>query len=98
VKTIGGVCLNGGKYDRTAFQTEAARQNQASDGCTGDGVHPAVDQRYDFHEFGCHLGNVAKVYFGADSGVANRLILQQMHQNRHPYQLRRKFISRKFLG
>jgi hypothetical protein len=69
-----------------------------SDGCGRDTVPLAVDQRYDFHEFGCHLGNVAKVYFGADSGVANRLVLQQMHQNRHPYQLRRKFISRKFLG
>ena len=60
-----------------------------SDGYTGDGVPLAVDQRYDFHEFGCHLRNVAKVYFGADSVFANRLILQQMYQNRHPYKLRR---------
>ena len=48
-------------------------------GCTGDGVPLAVDQRNDFHEFGCHLGNVVKVYFGADSVFANRLILQQMY-------------------
>ncbi len=48
-------------------------------GCTGDGVPLAVDQRNDFHEFGCQLGNVVKVYFGADSEFANRLILQQMY-------------------
>ena len=60
-----------------------------SDGCTGDGVPLAVDQRCDFHEFGCHLRNVAKVNFGADSVFANRLTLQQMYQNRHPYRLRR---------
>ncbi len=29
-----------------------------SDGCKGDDVPLAVDQWYDFHEFGCHLGNV----------------------------------------
>ena len=29
-----------------------------SDGCTKDAVPLAVDQWYDFHEFGCHLGNV----------------------------------------
>ncbi len=29
-----------------------------SDGCKGDGVLLMVDQWYDFHEFGCHLGNV----------------------------------------
>jgi hypothetical protein len=29
-----------------------------SDGCKGDAVPLAVDQWYDFHEFGCHLGNV----------------------------------------
>ncbi len=29
-----------------------------SDGCGRDGVPLAVDQWYDFHEFGCHLGNV----------------------------------------
>ncbi len=92
VKTTGGVCLNGGKYDRTAFQTEAARQNQASDGCTGDGVPPAVDQRYDFHEFGCHLGNVAKVYFGAASVFTNRPIGLKMYQNSHAYMLHRKII------
>jgi hypothetical protein len=34
-----------------------------------------------------HMGNVVKVYFGADSVFANRLILQQMYQNRHPYTL-----------
>ena len=30
-----------------------------SDGCKEDGVPLAVDQWYDFHEFGCHLGNVS---------------------------------------
>jgi hypothetical protein len=29
-----------------------------SDGCKGDTVPLAVDQWYDSHEFGCHLGNV----------------------------------------
>ena len=28
------------------------------DGCKRDAVHLAVDQWCDFHEFGCHLGNV----------------------------------------
>ena len=32
-----------------------------SDGCKGDGVLLAVDQWYDFHEFGCHLGNVGSM-------------------------------------
>ena len=27
----------------------------------GDAVPLAVDQWYDFHEFGCHLGNVGLV-------------------------------------
>ncbi len=31
-----------------------------SDGCGRDAVHLAVDQWYDFHEFGCHLGNVGR--------------------------------------
>jgi len=29
-----------------------------SDGCGRDAVLLAVNQWYDFHEFGCHLGNV----------------------------------------
>ncbi len=29
-----------------------------SDGCGRDAIPLAVDQWYDFHEFGCHLGNV----------------------------------------
>ncbi len=29
-----------------------------SDGCGRDAVLLAVDLRYNFHEFGCHLGNV----------------------------------------
>ncbi len=32
-----------------------------SDGCKGDGVPLAVDQWYDFPEFGCHLGNVGQL-------------------------------------
>ena len=28
------------------------------DGCKGDAARVAVGQWYDFHEFGCHLGNV----------------------------------------
>jgi hypothetical protein len=29
-----------------------------SDGCGRDAVPLAVERWYDFHEFGCHLGNV----------------------------------------
>ncbi len=29
-----------------------------SDGCKGDTIPLAVEKWYDFHEFGCHLGNV----------------------------------------
>ncbi len=29
-----------------------------SDGCKGDTVPLAVERWYDFHGFGCHLGNV----------------------------------------
>jgi hypothetical protein len=29
-----------------------------SDGCKGGTVPLAMGQWYDFHEFGCHLGNV----------------------------------------
>ena len=34
-----------------------------SDGCERDTVPLAVDQWYDFHEFGCHLGNVGLSYW-----------------------------------
>ncbi len=29
-----------------------------SDGCKGDTIPLAVGKCYDFHEFGCHLGNI----------------------------------------
>ncbi len=29
-----------------------------SDGCKGETIPLAVGEWYDFHEFGCHLGNV----------------------------------------
>ena len=32
------------------------------DGCKGDGVPLVVDQWYDIHEFGCHLGNVGLTF------------------------------------
>ena len=31
-----------------------------SDGCKGGTVPLAMGQWYDFHEFGCHLGNVGQ--------------------------------------
>jgi len=34
-----------------------------SDGCKGDGVPLAVDQWYDFHEFGCYLGIVGCISY-----------------------------------
>ncbi len=49
-----------------------------SDGCKGDGVPLVVDQWYDFHEFGCHLGNVGldrlvAEYIDIESAVATSL-------------------------
>jgi hypothetical protein len=31
---------------------------RTSYGCNGDGIPLAVDRWYNFHEFGCHMGNV----------------------------------------
>ncbi len=58
VKTTGGVCLNGGKSGQMAFQTRTDLQNRAIGWLRKDGVPLAVDQWYDVHEFGWHLGNV----------------------------------------
>jgi hypothetical protein len=57
-KKTGGVCLNGGKSGQMAFQSRADLQNRAIGWLRKDRVPLAVDQWYDFHEFGCHLGNV----------------------------------------
>ena len=54
----GGVCLNGGKSGQMVFRTRADLQNRAIGWLRKDGVRLAVDQWYDFHEYGCHLGNV----------------------------------------
>ncbi len=37
----------------------------SSDGFKGDTAPLAMGRGYDYHEFGRHPGNVAKVYFGA---------------------------------
>ena len=37
---------------------KVSNQTIPSDGCKGDAVPLPVDQWYDFHEFGFHLGNV----------------------------------------
>ncbi len=37
-----------------------------SDGCKGDTIPLAVGKWYDFHEFGCHLGNVGLGNVGYD--------------------------------
>ncbi len=58
VKKTGKVCLNGGISGQMAFRTRADLQNRAIGWLRKDGVPLAVDQWYDFHEFGCHLGNV----------------------------------------
>ena len=58
VKTTGGVCLNGGISGQMAFRTRADLQNWAIGWPRKDGVPLAVDQWCNFHEFGCHLGNV----------------------------------------
>ncbi len=39
-----------------------------SDGCGRDAVPLAVERWYDFHEFGCHLGNVGYNDFRASIG------------------------------
>ncbi len=41
-----------------ALRRWSDRQSQVIGGLRGYGVPVAVDQWYDFHEFGCHLGNV----------------------------------------
>jgi len=43
---------NQGKWP---FERGRVFKIRLSVGCTGDGVPLAVDQRNDFHEFGCHL-------------------------------------------
>ena len=58
VKKTGKVCLNGGISGQMAFRTRADLQNRAIGWPRKDGVPLAVDQWYDFHGFGCHLGNV----------------------------------------
>lgn len=57
VKKTGGVCPNGEISGQTAFRTRAGLQNRAIGWLWKDGVPLAVGQWYDFHEFGCHLGN-----------------------------------------
>ena len=52
-----------------------------SDDCKGDIAPLVVGRRHKFPEFGCHLGNVAKVYFGAVSVFTNRPIMLEMYQN-----------------
>ena len=52
-----------------------------SDGCGRDTVPLAVDQWYDFHGFGCHLGNVgSKVSAGELPGDVLELFLRPSHR------------------
>ncbi len=45
-----------------------------SDGCGRDAVPLAVDRWYDFHGFGCHLGNVGLDVIWGMSAYADVLI------------------------
>ncbi len=79
VKKTGKLCLNGGISGQMAFRTRADLQNRAIGWLRKDGVPLAVDQWYDFHEFGCHLGNVGWNIFdrslgcGATHKLGNRV-------------------------
>jgi hypothetical protein len=50
--------LDGEKNDRMAFQARPISKIMSSDGCKMNSVPLPVGRWYDFHEFGCHLGNV----------------------------------------
>ena len=57
-KTMRGVCLDDEKLVQMGFQLRADPQNHAI-GWLQRGIVPLLVGRwYDFHEFGCHLGNV----------------------------------------
>ena len=47
---------------------------------------------------GCHLGDVAKVYFGAAYVFTNRLKALKMCQNCHPHRLCGKINTRTIYG
>ena len=58
-KATGEVRLDGEKNDRIG-PPNGGRSLKSGHrmAAKGDAVPLAVDQWYDFHEFGCHLGNV----------------------------------------
>ncbi len=58
VKTIKGVCLNGGKSGEIAFQTQENRKIRPSVGCGENSVPSTVVRGYDLCQPGGHLGNV----------------------------------------
>ncbi len=57
-----------------------------SDGCTGDRVPSAVGRWYNFHEFGCHLGDV-----GQRRWLQRRVT--KYHPLRHSYAIQSSYIS-----
>ena len=50
--------VGGAVWEISAFKREPITKILPSDGCKGGTVLLAVGQWYDFHVFGCHLGNV----------------------------------------
>ena len=56
-KKGGTACLNGGKFAQWPSGRGLISRIRPSDGCGSDAVPLAVERWYDFHGFGCHLGN-----------------------------------------
>jgi len=47
-----------------------------SDGCKGDTVPLALNRRYSFREFGCHLGNVGLILSSAANGLVWDIVVK----------------------
>ncbi len=60
------------KLAEWAFEHRQITRNSPSDGCGRAAVLLAVELWYDFHGFGCHLGNV-----GLETELAERAALMR---------------------
>ena len=50
-----------------------------SDGCKGDAVPLALNRRYSFREFGCHLGNVGSSRFNFTANERRNTMTEASH-------------------
>ena len=62
-----------GNLAKWPSKREPVTKIMPSDGCKGDTVPLAMGQWYDFHEFGCHLGNADSVFCAALDRKSTRL-------------------------